>query len=146
MTDRRRTSLLMTVAAFAVVFACGVFSARAMQDSASKKGRLYEMRIYHTLPGKLDALNARFRDHTTKLFEKHGMENVGYWVPQDEARKNQLIYILAFSDRAARDKSFKEFGADPEWKTAREASEKGGKIVEKVESIFLSPTDYSKLK
>ena len=142
MSNRNR---FVTVFTFVAVFAFGVFTARAVQDS-SKKGRLYEMRIYHTLPGKLDALNARFRDHTVKLFEKHGMENVGYWVPQDEAKKNQLIYILAFPDRAARDKSFKDFGADPEWKTAREASEKGGKIVEKVESILLNPTDYSKLK
>ena len=141
----RRTALL-TVMAFVGVFAFGVFTARAVQDSPPKKGRLYEMRIYYTLPGKLDALNARFRDHTTKLFEKHGMENVGYWVPQDESKKNQLIYILAFPDKAARDKSFKEFGADPEWRKAREESEKGGKIVEKVESILLNPTDYSKLK
>ena len=135
----------VTVVAFVGVFAFGVFTARAVQDS-SQKGRLYEMRFYHTLPGKLDALNARFRDHTVKLFEKHGMENVGYWVPQDEAKKNQLIYILAFPDKAARDKSFKDFGADPEWRKAREESEKGGKIVEKIESIFLNPTDYSKLK
>jgi hypothetical protein len=142
MSGRNR---LVTVLAFVAVFAFGVFTARAVQDS-SKKDRLFEMRIYHTLPGRLDALNARFRDHTTRLFEKHGMENVGYWVPTDEPRKNQLIYILAFPDKTARDKAFKDFGADPEWNKAREASEKDGKIVEKVESFFMKGVDYSKIK
>ena len=142
---KNHRSFLISAAAFVVVFASGVFTARAMQDD-SKKNRLFEMRIYHTNPGKLDALNARFRDHTTKLFEKHGMENVGYWVPQGDDRKNQLIYILAFPDRAARDKAFKDFGADPDWQKARDESEKPGKIVQKVESIFLTPTDYSKMR
>jgi hypothetical protein len=141
----RRTSLLTTIAAFAAVCAFGLFTAQAMQDS-SKKDRLFEMRIYHAAPGKLDALNARFRDHTARLFEKHGMDNIGYWVPTDDARKNQLIYILAFPDRDARDRSFKAFGADPEWQKARAESEKNGKLVEKVESIFMNPTDYSKIK
>jgi hypothetical protein len=142
---KNRRSFLITAVAFLVVFASGVFTARAMQDD-SKRNRLFEMRIYHTFPGKLEALNARFRDHTTTLFEKHGMENVGYWVPQGDDRKNQLIYILAFPDRAARDKAFKDFGADPDWHKARDASEKNGKIVQKVESIFLTPVDYSKIK
>jgi hypothetical protein len=108
----------------------------------TRDSRLYEMRIYHAAPGKLDDLNKRFRDHTTKLFEKHGMENIGYWVPIDNTN-NTLIYVLAFPNRAARDKSFKDFGADPDWKAAAKASEANGRLVNKVESIFMQSTDYS---
>jgi hypothetical protein len=106
--------------------------------------RLFEMRTYHTLPGRLDALNARFRDHTNKLFVKHGMELVGYWTPQ--GKDDTLVYILAYPSREAREASWKAFQADPDWKEAREASEKDGKIVDKVESVFLDPTDYSPIK
>ncbi len=102
------------------------------------------MRTYHTHPGRLDALNARFRDHTNKLFVKHGMELVGYWTPQD--KPDTLVYILAYPSREAREASWKAFQADPDWKAAREASEKDGKIVDKVESVFLDPTDYSPIK
>jgi len=107
-----------------------------------KDTRLYEMRIYYAAPGKLDDLNKRFRDYTAKLFEKHGMENIGYWVPVDNTN-NALIYVLAFPNRDARDKSFKAFGADPEWKTAAKASEANGKLVNKIESYFMQATDYS---
>lgn len=106
--------------------------------------RLFEMRTYHTLPGRLDALNARFRDHTNTLFVKHGMDLVGYWMPQD--KPDTLVYILAYPSREAREASWKAFQADPDWKAAREASEKDGKIVDKVESAFLDPTDYSPIK
>jgi hypothetical protein len=106
--------------------------------------RLFEMRTYHTHPGRLDALNARFRDHTNKLFVKHGMDLVGYWTPQD--KPDTLVYILAYPSREAREASWKAFNADPDWKAAREASEKDGKIVDKVESVFLDPTDYSPIK
>jgi hypothetical protein len=110
--------------------------------AADAESRIYEMRVYHTAPGKLDALNARFRDHTMKLFEKHGMTNIGYFVPIDN-KDNLLVYFLAFPSRAARDKSFKEFAADPAWQAARKESEKNGKLVNKVDSTFLVPTDYS---
>ena len=108
----------------------------------NKDTRVYEMRIYHAAPGKLDDLNKRFRDHTVKLFEKHGMENIGYWTPIDNTN-NVLIYVLAFPSRAARDTAFKEFGADPEWKEAAKTSEVNGKLVTKVESFFMQATDYS---
>lgn len=104
--------------------------------------RLYEMRIYHVAPGKLADLNKRFRDHTVKLFAKHGMENIGYWVPVDNTN-NVLIYVLAFPDRQARDRSFRAFGADPEWRVAAKASEANGKLVNRIESIFMEATDYS---
>jgi hypothetical protein len=110
--------------------------------AAEKETRLFELRIYYAAPGKLDALHARFRDHTLKLFEKHGMTNIGYWVPIDNA-DNKLIYVLAFPDRDARDKAFKSFGADPDWQKAYKESEKDGKLVTKLENVFLSATDYS---
>jgi hypothetical protein len=111
--------------------------------AGEKDKRFYEMRIYYATPGKLDALHARFRDHTCKLFVKHGMTIVVYWSPIDNP-ENKLIYVISFPDRAARDKSFKAFGADPDWQTAKKASEKDGtKLVTKAESIFMQATDYS---
>ncbi len=103
---------------------------------------VYEMRTYYAAPGKLDALLARFRDHTCKLFEKHGMTNIGYWVPSDNT-DNKLVYLLTFPSHDARDKAFKEFGADPEWKQVVRESEANGKLVAKIESVFLGATDFS---
>jgi hypothetical protein len=108
---------------------------------------VYELRTYHALPGRLDALIARFRDHTTKLFEKHGMRSVGYWVPADApASQNTLIYILEHDSREAAKKSWGDFQNDPEWTKVRDASEADGKIVEKIDSVYMTPTDFSKLK
>lgn len=104
--------------------------------------RVFEMRTYWAAKGKLDALNARFRDHTTKLFEKHGMTNVGYWVPI-ENMDNKLIYVLSYLSRPARETSWKAFLADPDWQQAARQSEVNGKLVDKVESRFLQATDYS---
>lgn len=113
---------------------------------AADDGRVYELRIYTCNEGKLDALLARFRDHTCKLFEKHEIGNVGYWVPVDEENgsKDTLIYVIEHKSRDAAKASWKAFGADPEWQVARKASEEGGKILAKApESIFMTPTDYS---
>jgi hypothetical protein len=107
-----------------------------------KDTRVYEMRTYYAAPGKLDALHARFRDHTVKLFEKHGMTNVGYWVPVDNP-DNKLIYILAYPSREVRENSWKEFFADPDWQKAQKESEVNGKLVAKVDNVFLTATDYS---
>jgi hypothetical protein len=108
----------------------------------NKDTRCYEMRVYYAAPGKLDDLNKRFREHTLRIFEKHGIENIGYWVPLDNS-ENKLIYILRYPSREAREKSWKEFFADPEWKAAAKASEANGKLVNKVDSHFLQATDYS---
>ena len=117
-------------------------------DPPKSGGKVFEMRTYTTLPGRLDALNARFRDHTCKLFQKHGMELVGFWTPQDEkdGKADTLVYLLAFPSRDAAKASWKAFQDDPDWKSARDASEKDGKIVKKVVSVFLDPTDYSAIK
>ncbi|MEZ6132028.1 MAG: NIPSNAP family protein [Planctomycetaceae bacterium] len=104
--------------------------------------RLYELRTYHANPGKLDALHARFRDHTVKLFEKHGMTNIGYWVPRDN-KDNVLIYVLAFPNETARDQSWKDFLADEDWKAAYSASTKDGKLIGRIDSVLMQATDYS---
>jgi len=107
--------------------------------------RVYELRTYTAHVGKFEAVLARFRDHTTKLFEKQGMVNLGYWVPLDAAdgAGQKLIYLLAHASREAATASWKAFSADPVWKEVRTASEVNGKIVAKVESVFLSATDFS---
>jgi hypothetical protein len=140
------TQSIFGCAVAALLCVGGLVTSGARAADAPKE-RLFEMRTYHTHEGRLDALNARFRDHTNKLFVKHGMELIGYWTPTDgDKAKNTLVYILAYPGREAREKSWKAFNADPEWKAAREASEKDGKIVSKVESVFLKPTDYSPIK
>ena len=115
----------------------------AVAAAAESDTRLYEMRVYWAAPGKLDALHARFRDHTTKLFAKHGMTNVGYFVPVGDNPERKLVYFLAYPDRKARDASWAAFVNDPEWKAAHAASEKDGKLVEKATETFLTTTDYS---
>lgn len=104
--------------------------------------RLYEVRIYHPTPGKYAEIVDRFRQYTTKLFEKHGMENIGYWTPTDTSRK-ELIYILAYPDKAARDASWKAFGSDPAWKEVVAKTEANGKLVAKVDQIFMKESDIS---
>lgn len=109
-------------------------------------GKVYELRTYVTNEGKLDALLKRFRDHTCKLFEKHGITNVGYWVPLEKAdgADNTLIYVVSHASREAAKENWKAFGADPEWQVARKASEEGGKILAKApESVFMDTTEYS---
>ena len=106
--------------------------------------RVYELRTYTTEPGRLAALNKRFRDHTMKLFEKHGMRNEMYWVPTDpELSENTLIYVISHESRDAANKSWAAFRADPERQKAKDASEADGKIIAKVTSVFMTPTDYS---
>jgi hypothetical protein len=121
----------------AVLAAASSHAAEAARDT-----RCYEMRIYYAHEGKLDALNTRFRDHTTQLFAKHGMTNIGYWTPAENPDR-KLVYILAYPDRAAREASWKAFMADPDWKAAATASEKDGKLVAKIESKFLKAADIS---
>jgi NIPSNAP len=120
----------------------------AMQAfAADKSPRVFEIRTYTTAEGKLDALNKRFREHTMKLFERHGMTNIGYWLPQDPPLAGHtLVYILAHKSREAAKKSWDEFNNDPEWQKVKAASEANGPVVTKVESVFVDPTDYSPLK
>ena len=109
--------------------------------------QVYELRTYTAYPGKLEALHTRFRDHTMRLFERHGMTNVGYWSPQDAPlAENTLVYLLAYPSREFATEAWTAFRADPEWVEAKAASEVDGLLVENVQSIFLDPTDYSPVK
>jgi hypothetical protein len=109
--------------------------------------RVFELRTYTCNEGKLPDLLARFRNHTTKIFERHGMTNIAYWVPQDAPNsQNTLIYVIAHASREAAKKNWAEFGADPEWQKVQKDSEANGKIVNKVVSVFMDPTDFSPVK
>src|SRR5512142_18974 len=110
---------------FSIVAALTAFTT---SSAAATDTRCYEMLIYYAAPGKLDALNTRFREHTCKLFEKHGMVNICYWVPMTNAA-NKLAYLLSYPSREAREKSWKDFMADPDWQAASKASEKDAKLV-----------------
>ncbi len=125
-------------------FLCALLLAPLLR--ADDADTVYELRIYQCHPGKLPALLERFRDHTCKLFEKHGMTNIGYWVPTkpEDGSETTLIYILKHASRDAAKASFAAFSQDPEWQAARKASEAGGKILANPpESIFMKATDYS---
>ncbi|MEO6245651.1 MAG: NIPSNAP family protein [Opitutaceae bacterium] len=120
--------------------------AATFAPAAEPAGLVYELRTYTTHPGKLPDLMARFRDHTRRIFEKHGMVNVAYWVPTDakDGAGDKLVYLLSHKSRDAATASWKAFSGDSEWKDVAAKSEKNGKIVAKVERLFLSPTDFSR--
>ncbi|MFM7845280.1 MAG: NIPSNAP family protein [Planctomycetota bacterium] len=117
------------------------------EEKKAVNQRVYELRTYTTHDGRLEALHKRFRDHTIKLFEKHGMKNGMYWVPTDEKlSKNTLIYVVSHESAEAAKKSWEAFRNDPDWKKVREESEKDGAIVAKVDSVYMTLVDYSPVK
>ena len=128
--------------------AAGIVSAEPAPGAPAGSGRVFELRTYTAALGKLDALNARFRDHTIALFRKHGMEVVGFWEPLDKeaGAGDKLVYMLSHKSRAAAEASWKAFRDDPEWVKAKADSEKDGPLTTKIESVFLAGTDYSPLK
>lgn len=145
MTHRVRF-VLYSAALLLVGFVAGTLTNRAVVQ-AQTAGRVFELRTYTTPEGKLSDLHKRFRDHTMRIFQKHGMTNIGYWQPQDEPRaSNTLIYILSHPSREAAAANWKAFGADPEWKKVSAESQVNGRILEKVESVFMNATDYSPIK
>jgi hypothetical protein len=113
-------------------------------EAAEGSKVVYELRVYHANEGKLEALKARFRDHTITIFNRHGMKSVAYWVPADEPLKSKtLIYILQHPSRDAATANWKKFREDPEWVKVSTASEVNGKLVEKVDSTFMTLSDFS---
>jgi hypothetical protein len=142
MLRRNLFTLLAVSAAIGVGFQIGrSTTARAASN------HVFEIRTYTAEPGKLDALQARFRDNTVRIFNKHGMTSVGYFAPSDEPlSKNTLIYVLEFPSRDAAKNSWAEFRNDPEWQKVQKESEANGKLVTKVDSVFAEPTDFSPLK
>jgi hypothetical protein len=114
------------------------------QAAGAKSDVVYELRVYHANEGKLDALLARFRDHTVEIFRRHEMKSVAYWTPTDEPLKGRtVIYILEHSSREAATANWKSFRDDPEWVKVSTASEVNGKLVEKVDSTYMTLTDFS---
>ena len=120
----------------------------AIKRSAIRGDRLFELRVYTAAPGKLESLNGRFRDHTLRLFRKHGMTSIAYWTPsgQEQGMNDTLIYLLAHKSRASAEKSWRAFGADPEWVNAKADSERDGALVDKVEATFMAPMDFSPIR
>ena len=140
----KRSALLSLSIPF---FILGFFLGKITTGDAEMKNRVFELRVYTVNEGKMDALLARFRDHTTRLFEKYGMANIGYWTPiQSPGSQNTLIYLLAHPSREGASKAWEAFQNDPEWKKVKQDSEVNGVLVGKVESTFLTPTDFSTLK
>jgi len=138
-------------AGLAIIFVTGLIAGNLLQPigvlRAQGNKRVFELRTYTAPEGKLDALQARFRDHTRRIFEKHGMTSIGYWVPQDAPdSQNTLIYILAHPSRDAAKANWAAFTADPEWQKVSAESQKDGRIVSKVVSVFMDATDYSAIK
>lgn len=139
--------LIITVTIFGLGVLTGNISQFVGTAEAQSTDRVFELRTYTTLPGRLDALHARFADHTMRIFEKHGMTNIGYYSPQDAPlAKNTLVYLLAHDSREAADASWTAFGADPEWQKVAEESQADGRIIEKLERVYLDPTSFSPMK
>ncbi len=107
---------------------------------------MYEMRIYHCMPGRLPDLNQRFESVTLKLWEKHGFRQVGFWTTLVGTSNQDLTYLLEWKDMAERERVFAAFMSDPEWQKARAETEKNGPIVASISNSFLAPTAYSRLK
>jgi hypothetical protein len=141
---KRRTLLQALPAATLLPASLWAAARQANSTSSEGAGGVFELRIYHAAPGKLSEVEARFRDHTIKLFDRHGLKSVAYWTPLDEPEKsNTLIYILRHPSREAAAANWKSFQDEPEWKAVREKSEANGKLVEKVDSTYLELTDFS---
>jgi len=122
-------------------------TAAAQPTDGKQPPKIYELRIYVTNPGKLPDLHARFREHTMKLFEKHGMENVIYWTLTEdfrtETKVNTLVYLLAHKNKEAADASWQSFRADPEWQAVVAKSEENGRLTASPPvSIYMNPTDF----
>jgi len=141
---RKGFSVVVLIVAAA---AAGFWMGRKTTTVHAAENRVFEIRTYTAPEGKLADLQARFRNHTVDIFNKHNMTSIAYFAPLDEPKKsNTLIYILAFPSRDAAKKSWAEFGADPEWQKVAKESEANGKILTKIESTYAEPTDFSPLK
>ncbi|MES2789811.1 MAG: NIPSNAP family protein [Planctomycetota bacterium] len=145
----RRMSLGVCLGVVLGLTLSNVIQPTAVQGQNEKKAdqRVYEARTYIAAPGKLAELNARFRDHTLKFFEKHGMKNVIYLTPTDAPQSNNtLVYLISHESREQADKNWAAFKKDPEWLAAAKKSEENGKLVAAVKSEYFVATDYSPIK
>ena len=146
MTVFSPSRIVAAAALLAIGFTAGSWNASNVA-LAQGAGKVYELRTYTAPEGKLPNLQARFRDHTIRIFNKHGMKSVGYWVPQDApAKDNTLIYIISHDSREAAKKNWANFSADPEWKKVAAESQVDGRILSGVVSVYMDATDYSPIK
>lgn len=130
-----------------VAAVCAGCAASPSAPAPKADGRCFEMRTYVAKPGKLEALQQRFRAHTLRIFARHGMELIGFWtLTEGPDADRTLVYVLAYPSRAARDAAWKAFGADSEWAQAKAESEKDGVLVEKATERFLTATDLSPIR
>jgi|SRR5581483_7526556 len=136
-----KTILHLSLAVSAMIAAGSLLLTTVM---AQPKGKVFELRTYTAAEGKLDALQARFRDHTMRIFKKHHMTNVGYWVPVD--KPNTLIYIISHPSMEAARENWAAFRNDPEWQKVQKESEANGKLTTHIESVYMEATDYSPMK
>lgn len=143
-------ALLLIAANFTLAQVCLADEPPTTASTARKAATqepLFELRIYTAAPGKLESLNRRFREHTLRLFAKHGIQSVGYWTTVDEKEQGRLYYILRYPNRESREKMLIEgIAKDPEFLKAVAESEKDGKLTDGVESVLLLPTDYSPIQ
>ena len=136
----------MIVAALVLALATGWTAQQLWASHKEETNRVFELRIYSVLPGRMDAMNARFKNHTNALLTKHHMTLLGFWQPQGDEAGTKLYYLVAHKNLKEAKANWQAFGEDPAWKEARDASEKDGKIVEKIERVWLDPTEYSNMK
>lgn len=155
-TSRRARVIGASLAVFAAGYLAGsermlswpaAHAADVVPSVSAQPARVFELRSYTAAEGKFDDLVARFRDHTLAIFESHGMTNVGYWIPQDEAGAGStLVYLLAHPSREAADANWRAFGADPEWRRVAEESQRNGRLIAGLERTYLDPTDFSPMR
>ncbi len=121
----------------------GILASSAAQENS----KVFELRTYTATPGNLDNLHARFRDHTIRIFDNHGMKVVGFWTPtNEEDADDTLIYVLEHASQEAANASWRAFAQDPEWKLVSDASNANGPILAGVERRYMAATDYSPLQ
>ena len=147
MSNNSRRLVPLCLVIFGLGIAVGSLARFTSVAEAQPSHRVFELRTYTVHPGRLDELHKRFADQITQIFERHGMTGVGYFKPEDAPLSgNTLIYILAHDSREAAEASWKAFRADPEWKQIAAETQRDGPMVDKIESVFLDPTDYSPLQ
>ncbi len=141
---------LVSITFSLIIFSLGLLvgsGSNFTTTAQAQSNKVFELRTYTTYPDRLEALETRFRDHTVGLFERHGINNIGYFVPQEAPlSENTLIYILAHDSREAAKESFSNFINDPDWKKVYKESHLAGPIVENIESVFMDATDYSDIQ
>ena len=147
----RAASVSLLKPSYVFSFLCGAAVMLGLstlrRPNAQPTNHIYELRLYHVNEGKLEALKARFRDHTDALFRRHNMKSIGYWWPEDAPdSQNMLIYILEHPSRQEAEKNWAAFQADPEWQKVKAESEANGKLVDYIDHYFMDPTSFSALR